>query len=122
TNSKGEFLQVGLASGRYNVTITKEGVGSQMLPANVTQGRPTELKFQLSPVSGMSAAEKQALATMQATATAATEAMKAGRDDEAIAKFNEIVAKLPTCGECYYNIATIHTKKQQYAEAEVAYK
>jgi tetratricopeptide (TPR) repeat protein len=122
TNKNGEFLQVGLASGRYNVTVAKEGVGTQTLPANVTQGRPVDMTFQLSPVSGLSAAEKQSLQAVQAAATAANEALKAGRDDDAVAKFNEIIEKVPTCGECYYNLGTLYTKKQQYNEAEAAYK
>lgn len=122
TNKNGEFLQVGLASGRYNVTVTKEGVGSQMLPANVTQGRPVELSFQLSPTSGMTQAEQQALAAVQKTLTEAQAAVAAGDNDTAIAKFNEMIAKLPTCGECYYNLGTLYTKKQQYTEAEAAFK
>jgi tetratricopeptide (TPR) repeat protein len=70
----------------------------------------------------MSAAEKQELQVVAAAATAAQEALKAGRDDEAIQKFNEIVEKVPTCGECYFNLGTLYTKKVQYTEAEAAYK
>jgi tetratricopeptide (TPR) repeat protein len=122
TNKNGEFLQVGLASGQYKVTVNKDGVGAQTLPANVTQGRPVELSFQLSPVSGMSNEEKQAIAAVQKSVTEAQEAMKAGNTDVAITKFNEVVAKVPTCSECYYNLGTLHTKKQQYDEAEAAFK
>jgi tetratricopeptide (TPR) repeat protein len=122
TNRNGEFLQVGLASGRYNVTVSKEGVGTLTLPANITQGRPTELNFQLTPVSGLSQAEKEALAAMGKLATEAQDAMRSGRDDDAIKAFSEIIVKVPNCGECYFNLGTLHTKKQQYTEAEAAYK
>ena len=44
--------------------------------------------------------------------------MRAGRDDEAIQKFNEIVTKIPTCSDCYYNLGVAYSKKQQFAEAE----
>ena len=36
------------------------------------------------------------------------EAMKAGRHDEAIAKFNEVIAKMPTCADCYYNLGVAY--------------
>src|SRR3954453_6850366 len=39
TNNKGEFRQVGLQSGPYKVPATKDGVGTQTKPTNVTQGR-----------------------------------------------------------------------------------
>jgi len=54
TNKNGEFLQVGLASGRYNVTVTKDKLKA-VQPATVSQGTPVELSFQLSPTSGMTA-------------------------------------------------------------------
>ena len=59
---------------------------------------------------------------MQALAGAAVDAMKAGRHDEAIAKFTEVVGKIPNCVDCYYNIGVAHAAKQQYTEAEVAFK
>ena len=52
TNRNGEFLQVGLASGRYNVTVTKDNLKA-VQPANVSQGTPVELTFQLTPSSGL---------------------------------------------------------------------
>jgi len=39
TNRNGEFLQVGLATGAYRVTVTKDKL-QQTLPANISQGRP----------------------------------------------------------------------------------
>lgn len=122
TDGKGEFLQVGLQSGAYKVTASKQGVGSQTLPANVRQGPNGGLNFTLSAASGMSAADKENAAIAQAAASAALEAMKAGRHDEAITKFNEVIAKVPTCSDCYYNIGVANAAKQNYAEAETAFK
>jgi tetratricopeptide (TPR) repeat protein len=121
TNRNGEFLQVGLASGRYNVTVTKDNL-KQTLPAQVSQGRPAELQFQLSPTSGMTPEQIKAQAELQTLAASAIAAMKAGNDDEALRQFQEISVKIPTCADCYYNMGVIHTKKQQYAEAEEAFK
>jgi tetratricopeptide (TPR) repeat protein len=122
TDKGGEFLQVGLASGAYKVTVSKEGVGTQTLNSNVRQGPNNPLSFTLSPASGVSAADKEAAAALQAAAGAGIEAMKAGRHDEAIAKFNEVIAKMPTCADCYYNIGTAYVAKQDFPQAEAAFK
>jgi tetratricopeptide (TPR) repeat protein len=120
TNRNGEFMQIGLPSGRYNVTAVKDNL-KQVQPATVSQGMPVELSFQLTPTSGMTAEQAKAQAETQAMAQQAIEAMRAGRDDEAIAKFNEIVAKIPTCSDCYYNLGVAYSKKQQFSEAEAAF-
>ena len=122
TDKSGEFLQVGLQSGAYKVTASKEGVGSQTLPSNVRQGPNQPLSFALSTASGLSTADKQAAVAIQAAAGAAMDAMKAGQHDEAIAKFNEVISKVPGCADCYYNIGVAHTQKQRPVEAEAAFK
>ena len=120
TNRNGEFMQIGLPSGRYNVTAAKDNL-KQAQPATITQGNPTELSFQLTPTSGITPEQAKAQQEMQALAQGAIEAMRAGRDDEAIQKFNEIVVKIPTCSDCYYNLGVAYSKKQQFAEAEAAF-
>ena len=122
TDKNGDFLQVGLSSGAYKVTASKDGVGTQTLNSNVRQGPNNPLSFTLSAASGVSNADKEAAVALQATAGAALDAMKAGRHDEAIAKFNEVLAKMPTCADCYYNIGTAYVAKQDLAQAEAAFK
>lgn len=120
TNRNGEFMQIGLPSGRYNVTAVKDNL-KQTLEANVTQGTPVDLSFQLSPSSGLTPEQAKANQAMQALAQEAVDAMRAGRDDEAIQKFNEIVLKVPTCGDCYYNLGVAYAKRGQFADAEAAF-
>jgi tetratricopeptide (TPR) repeat protein len=122
SDRNGDFLQVGLSSGSYKVTASKDKVGTQTLNANVRQGPNNPLNFTLSTTSGAGAADKEAAAAIQASAGAAVEAMKAGRHDEAIAKFQEVIAKVPTCVDCYYNIGVSQMAKQQYTEAEASFK
>jgi tetratricopeptide (TPR) repeat protein len=122
TDKNGDFLQVGLQSGAYKVTASKDKVGSQTLNANVRQGPNNPLNFAISAASAASPGDKEAAAAIQASAGAAIEAMKAGRHDEAITKFNEVIAKVPTCADCYYNVGVAHASKQQYTEAETAFK
>lgn len=120
TNRNGEFMQIGLPSGRYNVTATKDNL-KQVLPATITQGNPVELSFQLSPQSGLTAEQVKQNQETQALAQSAIDAMRAGRDEEAIKLFNDLVAKVPTCSDCYYNLGVAYSKRQQYAEAETSF-
>jgi tetratricopeptide (TPR) repeat protein len=121
SDKKGEFLQVGLASGQWKVTATKDGIGTHLLPATVSQGRPVELTFHLSPAGAAGAGDKAA-AELQALAASAIAAMRAGQNDDAIAKFNDVITKVPTCSDCYYNLGVAHTNKQEYDKAEAAFK
>jgi Tfp pilus assembly protein PilF len=121
TNRNGEFLQIGLASGRYNVTITKDNLKA-VRPATVSQGTPVELEVELSPTSGLTPEQIKARQELQALAQGALDAMRAGNQDEAIQKFNEILVSQPGCGDCYYNLGVAYSQKQQYAEAETSFK
>ena len=119
TNNKGEFVQVGLQSGPYTITVSKDKlVATQKV--NVTQGTPAEANLTLVPqaTAGMSPEQKQ----LQEAAGSAIEALRAGRDDEAIQKLNDVIAKLPTCSDCYYNLGLAYTHKQQWPDAEAALK
>jgi tetratricopeptide (TPR) repeat protein len=126
TDRNGDFLQVGLASGEYKVTVSKQGVGNATQPARVSQGQNPPMNFTLAPAAapgtGIAAADKAAAAKLQALAAQGVEAMKAGRNDEAIAAFTNVIATVPTCADCYYNMAVAYTNKKEYAEAEAAYK
>jgi Tfp pilus assembly protein PilF len=121
TGRNGEFIQIGLASGRYNVTVAKDGMRA-VQPATVSQGTPAELSFELSPTSGLTPEQIKDREEMQALAQGAVEAMRAGRDDEAIEKFNEILARQPACSDCHYNLGVAYSNKQDYAAAEAAFQ
>ena len=122
TNKKGEFIQIGLFPGNYKVTASKEGVGAQTFEVRVRIGTAAEVNFQLSPQAGLSEEDKKKTAALQGALTTGETLLKEGKQDEAIAKFNEALALLPSCHVCYYYIASAHAQKQQYAEAEAAYK
>lgn len=128
TDRKGEFIQIGLASGEYKVTASKEGVGTDTQPAKVQQGPNPPMTFTLRKAAATAAlaptegANKEALAKLQASATAAVAAMKAGDYDEAIARYTDVLATAPTCAECYYNIGVSYLNKKDYVQAEAAFK
>ncbi|HVZ21375.1 MAG TPA: tetratricopeptide repeat protein [Vicinamibacterales bacterium] len=121
TDKKGEFMQIGLQTGNYKVTASKDKVGTDTKPARISQGSPTELAFTLAPA-GAAAPDNKEAAAIQAAAQAGVDALNAGNYDEAIAKFNEVVAKVPTCGDCYAHIGSAYMAKKQYDDAETAFK
>jgi tetratricopeptide (TPR) repeat protein len=126
TDRRGEFTQF-LPPGQYSVSATKDNL-SQTLETRVSLDE-RELNFTLRPGSAGGAvsdadrkkieAENKALqATFAQAATLANE----GKFDEGIAKFNEVLAKVPKCHECQNGIGDIHYKKKEYDQAEAAYK
>ena len=127
TNKKGEFVQIGLQSGTYKVTATKDKM-AQSFEVRVRIGVMAEVNFVLTPGS-VAPISKEALAEAKAKIDAATKLFdegvalsQANKDDEAIAKFNEVFVQIPQCGECYVNIGAIHAKNKRYDEAEAAFK
>jgi TolA-binding protein len=142
TDKKGEFLFVGLPSGKYIITASKDGLTDQ-IAAQITGTEKTRLTFTLKPATtttsktvgtGLEAASAGALASgekpkdkneyaaLQATATAALEAVKAQKYDEAIPKLNEVIAKMPNCSDCYMYLGLSLFETQKPAEAEAAFK
>jgi tetratricopeptide (TPR) repeat protein len=118
TNGRGEFTQIGLASGPYTITATKDGL-AQQLTENLSQGRPLEVEFTLVAAAGLSA---EASAEMTALADDAIAAINEGRDADAIQMFNEILLTLPSCSDCTYNLGVAYANQEQYDEAEGAFQ
>jgi tetratricopeptide (TPR) repeat protein len=50
------------------------------------------------------------------------EASRAGKYDDAIAKFQEALKTTPDCFDCYNNIGFAYAEKKDYANAEAAFK
>jgi tetratricopeptide (TPR) repeat protein len=122
TNKKGEFIQIGLFPGNYRVTASKDNVGQQSFEVRVRIGNASDVNFALSPESGLTEADKQKNAALQAAFQGGIEAARTGQHEAAIAKFNEAAGMMPNCHDCYYNIGFSYTQQQKYAEAEAAYK
>jgi tetratricopeptide (TPR) repeat protein len=133
TDSKGEFLMVGLPSGQYKVTASKEGVGTNTVTGMVTQGQNPPLNMTLRPEApagstvapaggGGSAADAKAAAALQALAKLGSDHLAAGRNDEAIAAYTDVTAKAPTCADCFVNLGVAHANKKEWEQAEAALK
>jgi len=124
SNKKGEFIQIGLPSGRYNVTAEKDKVVSNTAPVQVRINNTAEANLVLG-APGAAAMSKEAMAKnaeLKSTLEAGIAASNAGNDDEAIAKFQHAAELKPDCADCYYNVALLQAKKKEYDKSEASYK
>ena len=122
TDSKGEFRQIGLAPGNYTITAQK---GDMADVQQVKVGMGTQdVNFVLKPGTAAGDPKKDAarIEGIKAAFAEGATLTNAGKFDEAIAKFNEVLAAAPKCAECHANIGAIHSRQQQWDKAEEAYK
>jgi tetratricopeptide (TPR) repeat protein len=127
SNKKGEFIQVGVTVGNYTITAEKDGM-TQAFPVTITN-EPKEVNFTLK--AGAAAADvskddakkhEAKVAAIQAKFGEGVALKSAGKYDEAIAKFTEILTDVPKCPECYTNIAAAYVDKKEYDKAEESFK
>jgi tetratricopeptide (TPR) repeat protein len=129
TNKRGEYIQVGLYPGKYKITVTKDALTTSK-EVNISLDTAIH-DFKLEAAGGAAKAtgSKEDVAKAKARADAMTKAFSdgvalsnEGKTDEAVAKFNEVLAVIPNCAECYANIGTVQGMAKKYTEAEAAYK
>jgi tetratricopeptide (TPR) repeat protein len=125
SDRRGDYTQF-LQPGSYVVTATKDNL-SQTQETRVSLDE-RELNFTLKPGGGGGASEadrKKAeaeLAAVKASFEQGVTLSNEGKYDEAVAKFNEVIAKVPKCTECYTNIGAVYFRKKELDQAEGAYK
>ena len=125
TDKRGEYTQF-LAPGPYTVTASKGNL-SQTFEVRVSIDEK-EQNFTLKPGGGGPASEAERkkaeaeMAAVKATFEQGVTLSNESKYDEAIAKFNEVLVKVPKCVECQTNIAAVHVRKKEYDQAEAAYK
>src|SRR5438094_5078802 len=124
SNKKGEFIQIGLMSGRYKVTAEKDKVVSNVAEVSVSVSRPAEANLILGAAAALGASKEAAAknAELKKTFEEGVAASRAGNHDDAIAKFKAAADVNPSCYDCYYNIAYSASQKKEYSAAEAAYK
>jgi tetratricopeptide (TPR) repeat protein len=117
----GEFVQIGLNSGEYNVLAEKSNM-RQILPATVNRSRVAELAFELTEFSHLTPEKAKEQMEISAMADSATAALAADRNDEAIKILTSLVEKFPGCTDCYFNLGIAYVKTNDFSGAEAAYK
>ncbi len=128
TKKNGEFMQIGLQPGQYKITAEKDGLSASKTTKISLD--LTEVNLSLSKggasaegVSKEDRAKAEAkVAGLKAAYAEAAQLANAGKYDESIAKFNEVLKDVPKCTECYIGIGTANGMKKDYAASEAAYK
>jgi len=125
TNKKGEYIQIGLQPGQYTITVEK-GELKDSKDTRISLDM-TELNFTLAPGTGNVSKEDAAKAAAKNAAIQkafgeGVQLSNDGKNEEAIAKFQEVIATVPKCAECYANIATIQARMKEYDKAEASFK
>jgi tetratricopeptide (TPR) repeat protein len=125
SNKKGEFVQIGLPSGRYTVTAEKDKQTSTPTPAAVSVGRPADVSLVISAGGAGGAASKETAAKNVELKKAFEEGIAAGQAnnyDQAIVSFGHAAEINPACFDCHYNMGYMYSQKKDYDKAEAAYK
>jgi tetratricopeptide (TPR) repeat protein len=120
TNKKGEYIQIGLAPGVWNITASKDGVGQGTATVKISLGSQEQVDLTL----GKAPATKEETAKQDAMSKAFNEGVaftQAGKLDEAIAKFTEAKSANPDCYACQFNIGLAYAGKKDVAKAEEAF-
>jgi TolA-binding protein len=122
TNKKGEYIQIGLQPGIYQITASKDGVGTGIQETKVTIGSTQQVDIALAAAGAGGGSLSKEEEAFRKAFTEGVEANKAGKHDEAIAKFTEALKGRPDCYACQYNIGGSLMAKQDYAAAEAAFQ
>lgn len=134
TDSKGEFVRVGLRPGKWRVT-GKKGDLNGTFTASVPLGEAAEITLQLKAGAANAAAVEAAKLTpeeiktknkesqlLEDTFNAAKAALDAGNFDEALTKLEAMNTQTDKCAACYAKIGDIQSQKKENDKAEAAYK
>ena len=128
TNKKGEYIQVGLYPGKYRITASKGDLNVTKETDIHLDMLTLDLKLEPGGAGGRGGTKEDAAKAkakaeaMNKTFTEGVDLSNQGKHEEAIAKFQEVIAMVPACAECYANIGTVQGQAKKYEEAEAAYK
>ena len=123
TDRKGEFFQIGVASGAYQISAQKDKLSSDPQPINVRAGQTVDRNLVLAAVTAAGAKEAAAkTAELKKVFEEGVALSGGGNHAGAIEKFNAGIALIPTCNDCYNNIGYSYAQMKDWGKAEEAYK
>jgi tetratricopeptide (TPR) repeat protein len=124
SNKRGEYMQVGLSPGHYKITAAKD----DLKVTKETDVHLDMLNFDIKLVAGgggggaaVSKEEAAKNEKIKATFAEGVQLSRDGKTDEAVAKFQEVIATMPACAECYLNIGTVQMNAKKYDESAAAF-
>jgi tetratricopeptide (TPR) repeat protein len=109
-------------SGQYQIVATKEGVGTDENRAAVKIGNFTTTNLKLSNVGRVSEEQAKQNAAIKKAFEEGVAAAQAGNHQAAVTAFTNAAVAMPTCADCYFNIAVSQQQMKNSAEAEAAFK
>jgi len=126
SNEDGEYIQVGLSSGPYNVVVTSDEFGVTARNLTLIVGQEFELNIEYLPPGSvdrefLSEEDLAKLEAAEATAAefaAGVEAANRGDLDEAATAFAAAAESIADCGDCYRNLGIVELRRENYEEAE----
>jgi tetratricopeptide (TPR) repeat protein len=125
TDKRGEYSQF-LAPGTYIVTASKGNLAQTFELKVSIDEKEQNFTLKAGSAAGPSDADRKKAeadkAAVTATFSEGVTLSNDGKYDEAVAKFNEVLVKVPKCVECQTNIAAVYMRKKEYDPAEAAYK
>jgi len=127
TKKNGEYMQIGVPPGNYKITAEKGGLSATKNSRISLDLTEVNLTLTKGGATGEMSKEDRAkadakVASIRAAFSEGAALSNAGKHDEAIAKFNQVLTDVPKCVECYQNIGTVYTRMKDYAKAEEAFK
>jgi tetratricopeptide (TPR) repeat protein len=120
SGKKGEFVQIGIFPGQYTITATKDGLGTT-IERRIGIGDPEQFELQLAPPQP-SDDQRKKLGELQQLFGDGVNLTRAEKYDEAIAKFEQAAALVPSCNDCYYNMGYAYIQKKDLDKAAAAYE
>ncbi len=119
TDKKGEFFQVGVPIGVYQINAEKDGLGSAPATTNVRLGTTVPIEMVLNTAAAAVVAQSEATGKVFNEGVAL---LDAGNHAGAIEKFTAAAQGSTKCSACYNNIGSIHLQDKEYDKAEAAFK
>ena len=126
TDAKGRYSFLGLRGGTWTLIVKAPGFFTARKQATTrTQGVNPQLDFQLEPLGEQAALGPLAnldTQELQQQLTAAAELEKAGKLDEAIARYREILTRVPALTSVHLPLGALFERKGETAAAVAEYE
>jgi tetratricopeptide (TPR) repeat protein len=122
TNDKGEYIQLGLTTGSYHVTVTREGYEGKTVQARIGVGMANDIdriELQSAQVALQQPASGEEV--VREMFAKGVNLAQAGQLDEAAAIFEEIDQAHPGILEVYRNLGFISVRQENWARAEASF-
>ena len=125
TDKKGEFLFIGLPTGKWKIVATKGDTIDTVTYELSGMASKRAIDFTLRPIGGVVVKGESGppvAPEVRQAAIAAILALQANppQVDEAAAKLQEVIAAKPSCFDCYMFLGAVYSEQKKYDEAEIA--